>query len=1597
MKNGWLRRLGIVATIGLVAACSTAPPVEDRRASYERASVDFDEAPPPWRSSESVGTALDDEEIDELVAAFPEVDVDDVVDGFDSVTDREAVSTTERSRSTHQKRSDRPAETSGPVTVLPINPEDGAALPTALLVGFDRPMVADPSGADPGGKLSIEPGIQGTWRWIGAATAVFEADEPWPAWTEFTVAIPEGLTATDGTRLEESLRISWASGPAQVRELVPRNPRRQSLVATGSSRAEFERLGFSKSAYRHEQPNDAPIGVVFDRPVDNEVRLDLSVQDAEGTVSLQRFDDSDRRDWIERWGLEHPEAEGRLLLYSPNRDYADGSDVEIRLDGVVDADRVLEEDDRLEARFSVREPFEFAGQRCTYDQFCGTVDPVTLDFTSDLADDADVDVDVEPPVDNLETDVEDGRLQIRGDFEQSRSYTIRLPDVLRDVHNRKFGGQRNIEVEIDDEKVVATLSSAMVVRPTPAPMAFPIETIGYEGLATRFFDAGADDWETFLDYREGRVNDPDLVRTHEVETLFEARQQDVMTARKIETSPVFERGVPGRSLMAIEESWPGDEPRAFVDGIPRWSHFIQRTDLAADIRIDGQDAMMTVTGLLDGRPVKGAAVRFNGDDIGTTDEAGELVFDFPEDFDGVPILAIEDGTDELLVPLDQETFGGDSATEAPDEPWRWYIADDPGGYQAGKPAEIRGWIRPPESEGGAGALKDLKGETVAYRFRGPKAGTYQKRETRLDKFGGFELSVESPGERLAPREMSLALSLEHDGHRIEHKHNMTIHQRGVDEHFGVEMVTDPGPLIAGDELTFRYETRDYDNAWGDPSFAIDWKFEESPVDPDLPGREDWKVGSDRARSEPRQILSAFPDYPLSLEVGDRSAELHGSDRTDLEGRAEIALQTERPDRGFARRLEVEAGTDFNLSTEEHYFGSTPFFGDASLIVHPSSEYVGVRTEKSFVEPGGEIDVEALVVDLEGRAVEGREIEWFLYRHDTGEDEPVRTRTTRSAQTPVEETFSGLEAGSHTLVTRVRDDEKRLSETELPLYVAGSRTGDSRPDGPDVVELVPDREEYEVGDRAEILVQTPYYPVEATVDIHRNGLEMHRRVRLTREEPIVEFDITDSMAPNARVDVAFRGVDEAAGPLRYGTEAIEIPVARNHRRLDVEFDVEKPVRPGESIRLAGRVTNDAGEARAGVPILVAALDQRLLSWIDTHWSDPLEEFMPDYLRTSNRFRTRDWTVIDAAQHIHPVSPPNISSRTPTCPGVREARFFPRLLATPLPDDERLRPVYRTDQVTDGDGRFEFTATIPERDADYQLRAVAVGAGEFGTGTADLSVRYPIDLQLEGPDRLHVGDRADLEVVVDNRSEGPRSLELAIDASENLEILEAAGRRVELQAGERLKIPFAVGATVDGPAAVQIGVAGEQTETLDHSFPIVGVDETQRHRGERRAMPNPSVPRSLGVDRNYVSLDDPDDVVRTDEGWKINKGTRVRVELAVTTTDPGRHLRLVDRLPAGLTPVGPGFGDSRDSITEADRRNRIESLGWAGPVWHDEQVVRDDGIEAAAREVAPGSHIHTYVARATTAGEFVAPSARIDSLYRPELASDSFTELVTVVDE
>jgi len=144
----------------------------------------------------------------------------------------------------------------------------------------------------------------------------------------------------------------------------------------------------------------------------------------------------------------------------------------------------------------------------------------------------------------------------------------------------------------------------------------------------------------------------------------------------------------------------------------------------------------------------------------------------------------------------------------------------------------------------------------------------------------------------------------------------------------------------------------------------------------------------------------------------------------------------------------------------------------------------------------------------------------------------------------------------------------------------------------------------------------------------------------------------------------------------------------------------------------------------------------------------------------------------------------------------------------------------------------------------------------------------------------------------------------------------------------------------------------------------------------------------VERIYEAVKDNRDVRRDPDGtWHIKSGAEVRVKVTMVAPTRRYHVALVDPLPAGLETLNPALAVT-GSHPERTRNNSWNA--W----WYDHENLRDERVEAFTQLLWEGVYSYSYLARATTPGNFVVPPAKAEEMYHPETFGRSQSDRVIV---
>ena len=644
--------------------------------------------------------------------------------------------------------------------------------------------------------------------------------------------------------------------------------------------------------------------------------------------------------------------------------------------------------------------------------------------------------------------------------------------------------------------------------------------------------------------------------------------------------------------------------------------------------------------------------------------------------------------------------------------------------------------------------------------------------------------------------------------------------------FEVEANASDGPHFIGERLTLSVSARYF--AGGFLANAdLNWTVRTEDASYRPPGHDEYTFG--RWRPWWWSFPTPSPSRPPKVHSGRTDAAGAHHLRVDLWG-----VKPPRP-----TRLIADAGvTDVNRQT---------WSDSASVLVHPGELYVGLRSTKNFVREGETLVVDHVVTDIEGVRQSGRDVEVVAYRVDyrwkNGKYQAVENEVGRCRQTSGEEParcrLEMRRGGQHRIRARVVDDRDRPNESELTIWVAGGGAPPNQRLTEEEVTLVPNGERFAPGDTAEILVVSPFADAEGVVTLRRSGLVESRRFTMEGSTHTLSIPIDAAYLPNLWVEVDLvgqaprvddQGRPDAKQPPRpaYASGRINLLVSTMSRSLRVDARPQTAaVPPGAQTHIDVRVTTAAGQPVADAEVAVVVVDEAVLTLAGYALQDPLDVFYAARAADVTDYHSRTDLVLAAKPAVE--KPESIIV---TGSSLRQKRGLPNVapmaMAVTAQEDESdngsatllensgSSPIrMRTDFSalahfaprvrTDPQGAARVSVQVPDNLTRYRIMAVAAdSSNRFGKGESTLTARQPLMVRPSPPRFLNFGDRFELPVVLQNQTDAPLEVNVAIRGS-NLEIRGPRGLKTTLPAQDRVEVRFPAATTSAGTARFQIAAA------------------------------------------------------------------------------------------------------------------------------------------------------------------------------------------------
>jgi uncharacterized protein YfaS (alpha-2-macroglobulin family) len=1305
----------------------------------------------------------------------------------------------------------------GPLHVLRYSPEGPVDLAPFLSITFDQPMVpvtahADLAANDVPVKLSPQP--EGSWKWLGTKTLVFQPTFRFPMATEYKVEVPAGTTSTTGGALAETVRWTFTTPPPRL-----------------------------TSSYPPEGPQarNPLLFAAFDQRIDPAAVLETIKVKAGGTIlatALASTDEVDKDEAVTRLAKEA--GEGRWLAFRCTELLPYNATVTVDIGpGTPSAEGPRTTDGVQSFSFATYGPLAILESRCGWNSTCQPLMPWYINFSNPLDEDAFSEdmVQIQPELAGGKLSIMGQTLQIQGQSKGRTTYQVTLKAAIADRFQQTLGTDQTVTFSVGSAEptMYASWENLVVVDPASKPT-FSVYTINYKTVQVKAYAVTPQEWPDYLLYLQqasGDTSPPDppgrLVLDRAVPVSGE---MDVLTETPIDLSPGLTGGK-GHVILVVEPGEPTVPPSNPDSWRPAVRTWVQVTALGLDAFVDSQKMVAWANSLQDGSPLSGAELTlFPGNVSAQTGADGTARFTLPDTTDSAtPAYVVAGlGSDSAILPQSIGWWSrGWQYSETSNYP-RWYVFDDRGMYRPGEEVHAKGWVRMVSLSEGADILTiPTRSAPASYELLDSRGNELLHGTLTLNALGGFDTSFTLP-ETMNLGQASLHLHL--DGY--EYYHNFQVQEFRRPE-FEVSTSVSEGPYFSQEYAMATVQANYY--AGGPlPNAEVNWVVTSQPGTFQPPNWDDFTFG----------IWRPWWGYyetrvPPPYTQGEQET---FSGTTDAAGKHTLRIDFKTMDPPQPTSVVAEA-TVMDVNRQAWSASST-------ILVHPADLYVGLRTARMFYEKGQPIKVEAIVTDLDGKAALDRPIEIKMVRLDwryvkgTWIEEEVGEQacTVGSQAEPVSCTFETAEGGTYRITATITDEKGRSNLTQMTRWVSGGKQPSADHVEMEDVNLIPDRQEYQPGDTAEILVQAPFVPAEGLLTLGRGGILHTERFHMDESTYTLRIPIEETYIPNLNVRVDLVGAaarldsngepDEKL-PKRpaYASGTLDLAIPPYSRTLALQVTPkDKELEPGGETFVDVVVKDAAGRPVEGAELAVVVVDEAILALTNYQLADPVSAFYQERSAGVAEYYLRQYILlVDPTQLLQEggagmlraaAAPMGLPPMPTAMPALAEKAAMDNAAgAEPIRIRTDFNPLanFSPSVLTDENGQATVRVKVPDNLTRYRVMVAAVAdERKFGKAESTITARLPLMVRPSPPRFLNFGDQFELPVVVQNQTDEPMTVDVAVRAT-NVKAVGSAGQRLTVPARDRREVRFPFTTESAGTAHFQVAAAsGQWADAAEFSLPV-----------------------------------------------------------------------------------------------------------------------------------------------------------------------------------
>jgi len=1258
-----------------------------------------------------------------------------------------------------------------PLKVVQTQPNDGAEGVSVgkdearIVVQFNHPVVPLVAVEEQAGlptPAAIEPRVAGEGSWLNTATWIFTPSEDLAPATRYTVKVAAGLGDALGGSLDGDVQFGFSTSAVMVVETYPE----ERMVDVGPS---------------------GPITVTFSTAMDHrsaEAAFSLRTPDENGPAAEGAF----------RWVDRH-------MVFTPAAQLERGQAyVATVAAGARAASGVSATESDFGWRFTVAPLPKLIGSSPgpgdEDSTFFRDHNAMELRFNTPM-DTKGVTVTVQPTITRQTQywDEEDRLLRIDGGWLASRAYTVTVRSSSRSRWGDELGQDATRGFSI------APIASAVYLKTTG-----PFGVYNAYTPQVAYLDA-VNTADTVIDL--SRVSRQTLLDMTVADSRWEQRDRYQPASEDLLRQWTVDTSAPLDSFRRVSTTLSTEAggllaPGAYLLRLPKRTEkqatFLLVSRVNLTLKRSAGEVLVWATDLRSGEPVAGLPItvhglpaRAEGEDYDSRRQLLELASG-STDADGVfrsPLASQVDPWEPVMAVSEQEgRVVAAASSEWSDgiDPYAFNFGFDPGRrpyvaaaytdrpvYRSGQTVFFRGVLR--ADDDAVYRLPELK--TVHVTVRDPQRDTMMETDLPLSAFGTVNGQVDlSPAARLGGYEIELAVASKggstppQEGRESVASASFRVAAYRKPE-YQVEVSTDKPAYRQGETI----------RATASASYYFGGPVAGAPAT--------WRLIRDDFFFSPRDLEGSwdFIDQDLTEDrYNDAQGEVSasGEGQTDAEGHFSFELPADVSEQPLSQVFTVEA----EITDPSHQVVAVR----GSAVVHKSELYLGLQP-KTYVGKAGEpVGFNLVALNPESHPVAGRKVDLAFYQRSWYSVEEKRedgefywtshytdtlvakSQVTTDAQGRASADFRPKTGGVHRLVATAKDAAGNEARSATYAWITGGEGYINwRQENNDRIELVADKKAYAPGETAEILVPAPFAGAQALVTIERGGIRDLRRVTLAGNSETIRVPIRSDYAPNVYVSVVLvKGVakDSPVPQLRLGYT--NLAVSTKEKELDIQVRPDKAgatYGPRQKVHYAIEVKDHAGKP-AEAELSVALVDKALLALVD----DPSTPLVDAFYGQRMLGVGTAASLTESADRRNQQLP---SEKKGGGGGLTESGTVRRLF--------RDTAYWNAAVVTGKDGRASVDVDLPDNLTTWSLsaRGVTGASTQVGVGRNEITSTMAVLVRPVLPRFLVVGDTAQLETVVNNRTDKEVRVKVAATAK-GLQLADLEPQSLVVPAGGAAKV-------------------------------------------------------------------------------------------------------------------------------------------------------------------------------------------------------------------